>query len=75
LRVHVATWVAAVCYGGGGRSVIDVAGLCLLGAACLIAAATVMFGDVGLTAGLAVFGVACIVLASIRAKKVRRGAT
>ena len=32
-----------------------------------------LFGDVGLTAGLAVFGVACIVLASIRAKKVRRG--
>ena len=52
---------------------IDVAGLCLLGAVCLIAAATVMFGDVGLAAGLAVFGVACIVLASIRAEKVRRG--
>ena len=62
-------------WGDGGRSVIDVAGLCLLGAVSLIAAATVAFGDVGLTAGLAVFGLACIGLASLRAKKVRRGAS
>lgn len=60
-------------WGDGGRSVIEVAALCLLGAVSLIAASWVWFGDAGLTAGLAVFGVACIVLASVRAGKVRRG--
>lgn len=63
-----------VCYGGnGGRFVIEVAALCMLGAVSLIVAGWVWFGEAGLVVGLAVFGLACIGLASVRAGKVRRG--
>ena len=72
MQRHVATRMLGI---DGGRVVIDVAALCVVGVVLLVLCAWSQFGEIGLNVGLLLSGLTLFWLASVRAKRVRSGST
>lgn len=68
MGVHVVTWVAGLCYGGGGGFTVRTAAFVALCLACVVGALVSQWGRDGLTAGLAAVGVLCGLLAGLAAR-------
>ena len=68
MGVHVVTWVAGLCYGGGGGFTVRTAAFVALCLACMVGALVSQWGRDGLTAGLAAVGVLSGVLAGLAAR-------
>ena len=68
MGVHVVTWVAGLCYGGGGGFTVRTAAFVALSLACVVGALVSQWGRDGLTGGLAVVGVLSGVLAGLAAR-------
>ena len=68
MGVHVVTWVAGLCYGGGGGFTVRTAAFVALCLACMVGALVSQWGRDGLTVGLAAVGVLCGLLAGVAAK-------
>ena len=68
MGVHVVTWVAGLCYGGGGGFTVRTAAFVALSLACVVGALVSQWGRDGLTAGLAAVGVLCGLSAGLAAR-------